>query len=324
MTSTAADTTHSRIPTDDHARHIAQRFFNASVTQVHRFSLGGSNYVYAVTSETGKRIVVRIAVDAGKFAGSLYWYAKLKAVSIPLPGLLAVETHPAQGGFPYLILERVAGRDLVHEYPALSTAEKQALAEEMFALHARVGSLPQAPGYGYARSYKDHTLHSAWIDVLHAGLERSRRRITDSGVADVRSVDRVAEKLATYRSYFARVQPVAFLDDTSTMNVIVANGKLQAIIDVDFVCFGDTLLTPALTRMALLSAHLDTIYSDHWFACHHPDAEQRRVFAFYTAWFCVDFIGEIGQRFHREASPQFDPAYLAHLTTLLDAFLQAC
>jgi hypothetical protein len=41
-----------------------------------------------------------------------------------------------------------------------------------------------------------------------------------------------------------------------------------------------------------------------------------------TALFCLDFLGECGQRFNRAAPDAVDPVYLARLETLLSRFAQ--
>ena len=53
--------------------------------------------------------------------------------------------------------------------------------------------------------------------------------------------------------YLSKVSPTAFLDDTTTKNVIVSEkGELSGICDLDEMCFGDTLHSLAITKMSLL------------------------------------------------------------------------
>lgn len=264
-------------PTEHHARIIAKRFLDAPVRDVQRFSMGGSNYVYGVTGADGRRLVVRIAVEPGKLAGFLHWHDHLSRVGVPLPALLAAETDAARFGFPYLILEWLPGTDLEHVYLGLSRDEKCSIAHALAAIQARVGTLPRGSGYGYARSHDDPTLRRQWEDVLLADLDRSRRRIREIGVLDARHVDRVGEKLPRYRDDLDRVAPVAFLDDTTTMNFLVEGAEIRGILDVDFVCFGDPLLTPALTCMALLSRGWETDYVGFWCERLPMDGEHERV-----------------------------------------------
>ena len=122
-----------------------------------------------------------------------------------------------------------------------------------------------------------------------AGIQRT-------GIIDERQVDRVAARHETHRAYFERVARTPFLDDTTTKNVIIDNGKLSGIVDIDMVCFGDPLFTVALTRMSLLSREYDVDYIGFWCAELNITTEQANVLDAYTALVCVDFLGEIGQR----------------------------
>jgi hypothetical protein len=181
--------------------------------------------------------------------------------------------------------------------------------------------LPLGPGYGFAASYNDGALHSSWLDVLTASLERSRGWIRTVGAVPERHVDRVAGLLPTFDDYFATVLPTPFLDDTTTKNVIVHEGRLSGIVDVDWLCFGDPLFTPALTNMALLSRRQETDYIEYWCGQLDLSPVQRRVLTLYTAIFCVGFLSEQGMQFNKDAPPNIDEDEIAKLLTILDDLL---
>jgi len=157
--------------------------------------------------------------------------------------------------------------------------------------------------------------------VLYSSLARSRKRIQAIGAVDSHHVDRVAEKIAKYEGYFSQVMPKCFLDDTTTRNVIVHNGKLSGIVDVDFACFGDNLFPIALTRMSLLNTGFDLDYIDFWCDVADVTEEQRDVLQFYTALFCVDFMGELGQTFNKESSQSVKAEDIQRLSNILDVLL---
>jgi aminoglycoside phosphotransferase (APT) family kinase protein len=117
------------------------------------------------------------------------------------------------------------------------------------------------------------------------------------------------------------IPPTAFLDDTTTKNVIVHAGSLSGIVDTDVVCFGDPLFTLALTRLALLTHAMDVSYADDWQALLALTPAQERALALYVAVFAVGFMSEVGQRFNREQPLAADAAYLRRLAGILDAAL---
>ena len=316
-------------PSAEHACAIAERYWGRPVRSAERFSTGAANYVYDVRGEGEARIVVRLSTIRDQCVAAVRWNQMLCPLDVPLPALLAYDfanddDTGAADAFPYMILAHIPGTELNTVYPTLSAREKQTLARKIIAIQARVGTLPQASGYGYARAYDDPGLHATWEDVLLADLARSRRRIVAVGAIDPAQVDRVAAKLPAYHPYFAQVPPTPFLDDTTTQNLLVARGELSGIVDVDWLCFGDPLLTPALTRMALRSQGFATDYTDYWCAALEMNDMRERVLTLYTALFCVNFMSELGQRFNKDVATPVDPAKVAVLSALLDELLAGC
>lgn len=168
-------------------------------------------------------------------------------------------------------------------------------------------------GFGFALNYDWPFLQRTWTDVLFASLERSRNRISGIGIFDSSYVDRVQAKIAQFEDYLSDIRSVAFLDDTTTKNVIVHNGRLSGIVDVDGICFGDPIFPIALTRMSLLNSGYDLDYIEIWCDLIGMTAERRRILDLYTTIFCVDFMSEIGQSFNKDAPPAIDPEKVQHL-----------
>ncbi|HEV2708369.1 MAG TPA: aminoglycoside phosphotransferase family protein [Pyrinomonadaceae bacterium] len=311
------------LPDKQLAADIVQKSMGESVLAVDRFSTGGCHFVYDVTTESQHSFVVRIARPSNKefLVGATYWHRLLKPRGVPLPSILYSDIEAVTSPFPYMIIERLPGEDLGTVYPQLSRDEKRALAVEMSHIQEIAGTLPPGKGYGFVSSYESDSFLKTWTDVLLSSLARSRRRIQAIGAVDSRHVDRVAEKIARHEGYFSQVKPRCFLDDTTTRNVIVDDGKLSGIVDVDFVCFGDYLFPIALTRMSLLNTGFDLDYIDFWCEAAHVTEEQREVLQFYTALFCVDFMGELGQTFNQESAQAVKAEEIERLSSILDMLL---
>jgi len=304
------------VPTEHDAATIVARWSGGTVVSVERFPTGLANYVYDVALADGGRVVARLQQPGAgaAFAGAIFWNRTLRPLGVPLPVLFAHDLAPADGGFPYMLLERLPGRDLQHVYPALTGDQKRRLAGRIVAIQRAVGELPRGRGYGYGASFDDPALLPTWRDVLLAGLERSRTRIAAGGIVSVEWVDRVRERLPALAGYLDGIEPVPFLDDTTTKNVLVQDGELSGIVDVDWVCFGDPLFTVALTRMALLARRFDTDYVGYWTAALDLSAAQHAALSLYTALFCVDFMSELGHRFNQTDAIAAESDEVAHLT----------
>ncbi|HZC04457.1 MAG TPA: phosphotransferase [Ktedonobacterales bacterium] len=316
--------TSARRPTERDAALAVRASLAVQARTIQRFNTGNCHYVYDVLTEDGRRVVARLANDETRdvLAGGVYWHQRLRGVGAPIPALLASDLTSARD-FPYMLLERLPGDDLGAVYDTLTRAERHTLAAEIVALQRSVARLPRASGFGFARSYDDPTLRSSWLDVVTADLERSRQRIAAAGVVSPRHIERVGERIMTIGDYLRAIEPTPFLDDTTTKNVIVWQGRLSGVVDTDVVCFGDPLFTLALTRVALLAHRLDVDYADHWQALLTLDGVRERALTVYVALFLVGFMSELGQRFNRAQPEPIDETYLRHLERLLDEALAA-
>ncbi len=310
-------------PTRADAARILAAITGKQVSELRRFPNGLAHFVFDARLSDGEQLVIRLTrpEHAQDFSGAVYWHARLVQIGIPLPALIHAELDDRVHGFPVLVLERLPGVDLGDCYPRLSTGQKRGIASRIVELQRRAGSLPAARGFGYAHSHDDPELKPAWVDVLEESLERTRSWTRSAGVLSEEPVDRVAHEVERFNGYFGSVQPVCFLHDTTTKNVIVNCGELSGIVDVDSVCFGDPLWVLALTNMAMLSGGFDREYVDAWAGELNLNAEQRAVLSLYTAMHCVTFLSEIGQRFNKESPLPVDPRRIAHLQKVLEALL---
>lgn len=111
---------------------------------------------------------------------------------------------------------------------------------------------------------------------------------------------------------------VPFLDDLTTKNVLVADGRLSGVVDVDVVCFGDPLTTPALTKVSLVAAGQPTDYVEAWLEELAPDAG---AFDLYCAVSCLDLLSEVGVVFNRGAPTPGDEQREQRLVALASGLL---
>lgn len=309
-----ADETNER-PDEGIARDIAREFCGREPHGVRRFAMGIGHWVYDVDFCESEKVVVRVGSpdQRADFAGAEHWSRSLRPLGVPLPSLLSTGEYR---NFPYMILERLAGEDLALVYGELTLEQKQAVAAQIFGIQRLVASLGEGRGYGFMR-LPDGPHRSSWRQVIDDSLERSRSRMQSARSLRPRALEGVSRSASCLEDYFSRVRPVPFLDDTTTKNVLVHGGRFTGIVDVDWICFGDPLLTVALTRASLMSAGRDLVYTDHWFELFEPSSEQQAALRFYTALFLLDFMSELGHRFNRD-SPTITSTEVERLEILLE------
>ena len=251
--------------------------------EIERCAVGTGNYVYIVTCGDVKYIF-RCNITDDSYADTVYWLNELSALELPIPKVLF---HGQYEYYEYLILTYLQGKDIGLVYQDLTAAEKRKIAKDIIAVQRKVAQLPL--------KCVDDTW--SWVDFIDDMLERAQRRIVCNGYFDSRKVTQVQEQKAYLEAYFRAVKPVAYLDDVTTKNLLVHNGQLSGIVDIDWMGIGDNLTFIALTYVALLNMDYETDYIDYLLEERGCNDMERKAFWFYSLLYCVDFMGERGTQF---------------------------
>jgi hypothetical protein len=260
-----------------------------------RFETGMRHYVFEVEFATRRPVVVRIGTESAEMemAGTVHLSQLLRPRGVPLPEMLA---SSIDAGLPWVVLERLPGIDLGAVIRKLSSEQLDRIASRVAdaqAITAQTGSVGR---YGYALR-PEQAPHAAWSKVLEANLARSQKRIASAGVFDASWVDVVRTALADHRDQIDRIEPIPFLHDTTTKNVIVApDGNFSGIVDVDGLCFGDPRYPAALTLAVLLAYGGPTEYVSAWL--RHAKESDDSTFRLCVVLFLLDLMSEHGQTFN--------------------------
>ncbi len=97
-----------------------------------------------------RSIIVRTNAAAGAFAGTVHNLTILAGLDLPVPRVLAADLTGERVPFGWMILEKIPGRDLRDELPAMSQAQMTRLAAQIVGFQRRVIALPIGGGFGYA------------------------------------------------------------------------------------------------------------------------------------------------------------------------------
>ena len=247
-----------------------------------RCAQGIGNYVFDLTGARG-RYILRCSREPAAYENTVRWLEELAALYIPVPRVLG---HGLFEGWACLLLTRLEGEDLGLVYPRLTREEKREIVRLVEAIQRKAAALRVwvPPDW-------------RWQDEVTALLDRAEERIRQNGWFDPEKVTRLRRAARELEDYFSAVPPVAYLDDISSKNLLIHEGRVSGIIDVDWIGVGDRLTYAALTEMALLDLGYDTDYVTFLLEEMAPTPAQLRAFRFYTLLYCVDFMGERGMRF---------------------------
>jgi aminoglycoside phosphotransferase (APT) family kinase protein len=277
------------------AKKILDREFNIIPTEIRRFTNGYCHSVYYI-KKNNDEFVLRITNEENKkyYDGSIKWLSELLGIGIPVPKIIK------NGQFEkdyFAAISFIEGKDLGEIYHTLKDVQKHGIARKLSEIQIKVKDLPNNGLYGYPHSGSNESYRS-WVEYLNSYIKRSFDRIKNNGIFNVNVCEQTKEIMYKFNDYFQNVKPTAFLDDITTKNVLIYNGKLSGIVDIDELCFGDSLLVVGLTNMALLSMKMDTKYIDYWLDEVKAGKTQRKIVKFYTLLYCIDFMGEQGMRFN--------------------------
>lgn len=263
--------------------NIIYTCFQQLPEEIERCTVGIGNYVYIVKCNDMK-YVCRCSLEKDAYADTIHWLTELSMLDIPIPKVLF---HGKYKEYHYLILNFLEGQDIGLVYRDLTESEKKKIAKDVMGIQRKVSQLP----------LKDMDDKWSWVSFVDELLERADRLITRNGYFDNKKVEQLREQKNCLKEYFDGVKPIAYLDDISTKNLLIHNGQLSGIIDIDWMGVGDSLTFIALTYVALLNMECETDYIDYLLEEKGCSDLERKAFLFYSLVFCVDFMGERGTQF---------------------------
>ena len=262
---------------------LCSECFSKDPKSIERCTVGQGNYVYIVEC-VGTKYVVRCSLEHNAYRDTIYWLEQLASIEIPIPKVIAKGKFDE---YEYLILTYFEGKDIGLVYTQLTDNDKKEIAKEIAAIQDKVAVL----------TLENLEPNWSWRTTVEDMLKRSRERIVKNGYFDAKKVDRLWELAKPLEDYFASVKPIAYLDDVSTKNLLIHNGRISGIVDIDWMGIGDKLTYVAMTKMALLNMEYDTDYVEYILEEMKISDIEKEAFLFYTLMFCVDFMGERGMQF---------------------------
>lgn len=257
--------------------------FGEKASAIERCMVGQGNYVYIVECG-GDKYVVRCSEESNAYDNTVYWLRRLSSIEIPVPKVIGKGKYAR---YEYLVLSYIEGKDIGLVYQSLRDEDKRSIAKEVVHIQNRVSTL----------KLEDVKSDWSWFAFINFMLERAAKRIVQNGYFDVEKAERLEECMGQLEAYFTSIRSLPYLDDISSKNLLIQNGRISGIIDIDWIGMGDKLTFAALTYMALLDLQYDADYVEYVLEEMQAGDVERKAFIFYTLMYCVDFMGERGMQF---------------------------
>lgn len=272
---------------------IVREVFGIEPIQAQRIDVGRINKVYNVTLPDPE-IIVRMNDNPFVLKGTSRNIAILRDLELPVPRLIMEDLTTVRYPFHYMILEKIPGRDLRFELESMTKEQTTELAETIVSYQRKVAQLPEGSGYGWV-PIGEQGEFAKWTHIVrrdfHNGMQHAGNELT------LLETKRIVHELDRLTDYFDNVRPVCFLDDVTTKNVMMLNGQLQGIVDLDCVCYGDPLYMISLTQTAIAAdvPGADLFYIGELCRIWGLSDRQRNIVDFYSLIFAMNFMGHFGE-----------------------------
>ncbi|MBD5527413.1 MAG: phosphotransferase [Lachnospiraceae bacterium] len=291
---------------DKDAIKIFENSTKKSVVQIERCSVGIANYVFIV-STASEKYILRCSKDEDAYKDTVYWLKKLSVCDISIPIVLSEGKYK---DYSYLILSYIRGDDIGNVYYKLKDSEKKQIAKEVVEIQQKISRIDIQADAEWT-----------WSCVVDEMLNRAEERIESKHYFDINKIYTIKKLQQEIQGYLDKVPPTPYLDDISTKNLLIYEGKLSGIIDIDWMGLGDMLTFVAMTKVALLNMDLDTKYIDYLLEEIHPSTIEYKAFVFYCLMFCVDFMGERGMQFLDKTIP-VNESIIKRLNDIFDILME--
>lgn len=212
---------------------LVQKQFGEKPISVNAIYQGGMNYVYTIA--LSNQIVMLKAYPPSRSNITEFEYNMLRKAydkGIKVPRVISFGKHV----FGFLFYHCISGNDLIFE--DLSTDQRVCFASDLLENIMKFSEL-KSPVFG-AIDHKESSYNS-WDCFLTDTI--------DTGLVNLKSIDVISrgkfQNMCSFLKQYRRdfYQPGMAFGDLKSENIIVNEGKLAAIVDLESCFYGDPLIS---------------------------------------------------------------------------------
>lgn len=281
---------------------VISHHFGKPPIDIQRITIGICNEVYRV-GLNDEEIIIRLNQETRFLMGSHDHIPQFKALGIRVPDILFEDYSQTLIPLSYQIQSKLPGQDLGDVITTLTDSQLITLAKSIAIIFNKVSTLPVSTQFGLIWGGGDNDLSDTWTERMKIWLDESKERGRKTGVMD-ESMSALADRLfATYHTYFDSVKSVMYCGDINTKNVMIQDGALSGLVDLDGLTQGDPLEAIGRIKLSWYGTPHGSLYTQAIMDELKLNATHRHMVTMYAlinqmAWAC-----ENGIQFNQNTKP---------------------
>lgn len=284
--------------------HIVQLYFGESPQKIERMTMGICNEVYSVIL-SNREIIVRLSETDRFLKGSSCHIPIFQKLGIRVPEILGEDYSKTDIPMAYQFLSKVEGRDIGYVIEDLTDEQLRMIAREISTIFDITKTIPASDKLGDL--YGDFSeLSDTWTERIRLQIDKAKERGLRTGVMDGEMESILEEIYTRYKSYFDHIQPVVYVDDMCSKNVMVDDGKFSGLVDLDCIAQGDSLEAIGRIQTSWFGTRHGKVYTDAIMDEQHLNREQRKMVLVYALLTRIAWTCENGIQFNANTSATVD------------------
>lgn len=283
---------------------IVQKHFNQSPQKVERMKAGICNEVYRVEVDD-KAFIVRMNNLDRFLKGSSRNIAIFKSKGISVPEILFEDYSKQTISYAYQIMTMIEGEDLGNAIRGLTSDELVSIAKDISYIFLKLGDIQTNGKFGWVAD-NESKLVDSWNEVMLKMYYDVCSRNDATSVVGKELIDLYYQLITKYKLYFDGVPSRFVYDDISSKNVMVKDGKFNALVDLDQVMYGDFLEPIGRIKASWYGTEYGRIYTESILDCLSLNQSQREMVTVYALLSRINWLSEIGIQFNQNTSVEID------------------
>lgn len=285
---------------------ITIKQFQEIPIDIHRIPIGISNEVYNVRLKD-KEVIIRLSSETKFLKGSSKHIPELNKLGIHVPQILVEDYSKKIIPLAYQIQTKILGLDLGLVIEKLTKKQLKKLAYEIVAIFNKIKTIaPIYNKYGLVWGQGENDFSDSWTERMNLWIDESIARGQSTGIIDDVLIKQLKHIYTIYKPYFDSVKPVTYFGDISSKNVMILDGKLNGLVDLDGLTQGDPLEAIGRIKIAWYGTSYGTFYTKAIMDEMQLDKDQQKIITVYAVINQVSLLCENGIQFNQNTRTVID------------------